>query len=211
MTIEIFTIVKNGEYILPLYLEHYRKNFPDCVINIFDNNSTDKTVSLCKNAGCIVKRFPEFDLSKQQYLNNNVWKSSTADWVIVCDVDELAQINQSDIENLNPDINVIQFRGYNMLDVYNDKDPKLFNHGFPSPAYDKCLMFKPTLKEIGYMHGAHLVDPKPNPVYSKLQYKMYHYNKSWFTLNNFIAKHSLTSVRDLKTVYNLALKDKVSL
>jgi glycosyltransferase involved in cell wall biosynthesis len=211
MKVEIFTIVKNGQYILPHYLKHYKKCFPGCVINIFDNNSIDDSVRICRQAGAIIKNFPKFTVALEQQHKNSVWKKSKADWVIVCDQDELVQITSQDLELLPQDINVIKFKGYNMLDIRNENKPELFNYGFHSPTYDKCLMFKPTLLGIEFSIGSHFATPHPNPVCLKDVYKMFHYNKSWFTLNAFIAKHPGASVKDLTTVYNIGLKDKINL
>ena len=209
--VEIFTVVKDGEYILPLYLEHYQNAFPGCVINIYDNNSSDNSVKLCRNAGCVIRNFPDYSFDIEQAHKNSVWKNSTADWVIVCDQDELVQISASDLLQLKSSINVIQFRGYNMLSTGKQKDPKLFDHGFPSQMYDKCLMFKPTITEIGYTLGSHFIAPKPKPTYSQFQFNLYHYNKSWFTLAEFIKRHSPARKEDLITVYKIALKDKIKL
>ena len=57
MKVDIYTVLKNEEELLPFYLEHYKTRFPGCVIHIYDNNSTDQSVSICKAAGCITTLF----------------------------------------------------------------------------------------------------------------------------------------------------------
>ena len=46
--IEIFTVVKDAEDIIDFYIDHYRTAFPDCIINIYDNNSSDNTGKIWK-------------------------------------------------------------------------------------------------------------------------------------------------------------------
>jgi glycosyltransferase involved in cell wall biosynthesis len=207
--IEIFTVIKNGEYILPLYLKHYKEAFPGCNIVIFDNNSTDQSVELCQAAGCVVANFPKFTVEIEQQFKNSVWKKSLAKWVVICDQDELLQITSADLEALPENVNVIKFKGYNMIDVDNKKDPALFTHGSHSETYDKCCMFKPSLKEINFSPGSHFANPIPNAMFSKYQFNLLHYNKSWFTFDNFCEKHSKAFRKDLETVYNISLKSLV--
>lgn len=202
MTVEIYTITKNGEYILPLYLKHYKRAFPSCVINIFDNNSTDETIRLCHEAGCIVQNFPTYDVYHEQSFKNSIWKKSSADWIIICDQDELLQITQEDLE-LMPAIDVVQFKGYNMIDQQNIKDPELFDFAFPSVTYDKCCMFRRKIKEINFSIGSHSCKPEPTPRLSKLEYNLFHYNKSWFTLKAFCKKHGLPETSESQRIYNI--------
>lgn len=202
MKIEIYTIVKNGEYIIPLYLKHYMTAFSGCVINIFDNNSTDRTVAICASAGCVINNFPEYDVFIEQEFKNTIWKNSSADWIIVCDQDELLMITQNDLE-LMPAVNVIQFKGHNMVDQQNLRDPELFTHAFPSETYDKCCMFRKNIQEINYSIGSHHCKPVPIPRLSKLEYNLFHYNKHWFTLKDFCKKHLLPESLESQRIYNI--------
>jgi glycosyltransferase involved in cell wall biosynthesis len=209
MNVEIFTIVKNGEYILPLYLKHYKEVFPGCTIVIFDNNSIDRSVEICQEAGCVIANFPDFTIEKEQKFKNTVWKKSLAKWVVICDQDELLQITNADLEALPENVNVIKFKGYNMVDIDDQKDPSLFTYGFHSETYDKCCMFKPSLKEINFSPGSHFADPVPNALISKYQFNLLHYNKSWFTFEDFCLKHERAFRKDLEAVYNLGLNNVV--
>ena len=74
MKVEIFSVLdyngnKNNEpEMLPMYLEHYTKNFPNSKINIFmcnfPTNYNGSEVSLLKKYGCHIKtiEFPSHDL-----------------------------------------------------------------------------------------------------------------------------------------------------
>jgi len=208
MIVEIFTIVKNGAYILPLYLNHYRKLFPNCIINIFDNNSTDNSVQLCRAAGCKIHRFPVYDVYREQAHKNNVWKKSKADWVIVCDQDELIHV---DLNKIPSNVNVIQFKGYNMMDVTGVEDVRLFTWGSPCQMYDKCVMFKPSLGEINYSIGSHFTSPAPAAVYYKYKFRLLHYSKIWFTLKNLRSNFPTADIKDIEKIYNISLKGVINL
>lgn len=214
MKVEIYTVVKDAMYILPYYIEHYKSSFPGCKINMFDNGSTDGTIEYCLEHGCTVTPFLEFKVyireDIHQKLNNNIWKTSDADWIIVCDVDELIQITEDQVLKLDPKINIIHFKGYNMVDKFNLKDPTKFNYGFPSLPYDKCCMFTRGVGEINYTQGAHECKPT-KPVYSKHQFKLLHYNKCWFNVQEFLKWHSKGPKAVIENIYNNATKklDKV--
>lgn len=198
MKVEIFTVLKNAEYILPLYLKHYRECFPNCVINIFDNNSEDSGIALCREASCKIETFPIYNEPNLQYFKNNIWKNSKAKWVIVCDVDELLQINHIDLKELDCDI--VQGLGYNMVDFKEVLYPDLMEYGVASRPYDKCILFKPSIENINYDMGAHDCHPK-YVTYSKNKYKLLHYNKSWFNVQSFCNKHKLERTPEIENLY----------
>lgn len=205
MRVEVFTVVKGGGYILPYYLKHYRSVLPNAIINIFDNGCTEEEIVLCKNAGCNIIKvsypdyLPEF-VARETIHKNNIWKNTSADWVIVCDQDELLQISEADIEALACDI--VQFKGFNMVDIRNERNPELFTHGFESETYNKCSLFRPRIGDINYMPGAH--DCKPlQGVVNKLNYKLLHYNRSWFSEEAFGKKHGQAN----KSIYKQLAKN----
>ena len=192
MLVEIYTVVKNGEYYLPLYLKHYQTSFPGCIINIYNNNSTDTTVKLCREAGCIIYPFPVYTEFLLQDFKNNIWKSSKAQWIIICDVDELAQVTYLDLEKLG-NTNILKFEGYNMIEKENKGKLELYKFGYPSIPYNKAAMFKKSVKEINYALGAHTCKPV-NPIYSKGKYKLLHYKKVWANFKNFSEHITVPSV-----------------
>ena len=123
-------------------------------------------------------------------LKNNIWKNSDADWIIVCDIDELLQITENNIQLLPVDVNVISTKGYNMIDL-NDEKLLLEElvYGVYAPPYSKKIMFKNKhILEINYQIGAHLANPFPNPVYSIEEFNLLHYNKGMFTLDSMCEK-----------------------
>lgn len=184
--IEIFTVVKDAEDIIDFYIDHYRTAFSDCIINIYDNNSSDNTVKICKEKGCNMFVFPEYTEFKLQELKNNVWKKSKADWVIICDVDELLQITEEDLKQLPESCTAISTKGYNMISSGPTTDWQSLTKGTHSHMYSKSVMFKPqSIKEINYCIGAHMCRPTPNFNYSKEVFKLLHYSKNYMCIENF--------------------------
>lgn len=186
LKIEIFTVIKNDAKILPLFIQHYRERFPGCVINVFDNHSTDEGVELCLNAGCNVGVFDEYTEPLLQEFRNNIWKQSDADWVIVCDANELLDISAQDIAALPAQFNVIHADYYNMVDITGDgSDYAGLTYGCPTYPASKCVMFKKSsIKEMNYSIGAHSCNPKPAAYYSE-PFKLWHYEPTTMTYQNF--------------------------
>jgi glycosyltransferase involved in cell wall biosynthesis len=185
--IEIFTVVKDAEDIVEYYINHYRTAFPGCIINIYDNNSKDKTVEICKAYSCNVFNFPKYTEFLLQDFKNGVWKKSSADWVIVCDIDELLQITLEDLQVLDPECNAISTIGYNMISSSPTIDWSSLTQGSYSKMYSKSVMFKPqSIKNINYCIGAHMCNPSPKFVYSKKIFNLLHYSKNYLCIENYI-------------------------
>jgi glycosyltransferase involved in cell wall biosynthesis len=98
MKIDVFTTCYNEQIILPYFLKHYKKFANN--ITVYDNMSTDNSVKIMNEYGVNVIQFDtngKFEESVLMNIRNNCWKNSDADWVIVCDTDEL--IYHEDIIN----------------------------------------------------------------------------------------------------------------
>ena len=52
--VTIYTLTYNEEAMIEFFINHYRKRFPNCQINIFDNYSTDETIKIAKKNDCNV-------------------------------------------------------------------------------------------------------------------------------------------------------------
>ena len=141
MNITIYTIAYNEEFMLPFFIKWYKDKFSDCKIVIYDNYSTDNTVQIALDNNCEVIQYDTNNqLSDSKYLEikNNCWKDATTDWVLVCDVDELLDINSS---LLNTDQTLFKSKGYNMCNVENIDNILDIKYGIESSAYDKVLCF----------------------------------------------------------------------
>jgi glycosyltransferase involved in cell wall biosynthesis len=147
-TVELFTMAYNEEWMLPKMVEFYRSRVPDIVINVYDNGSTDRTVEVAKDLGCLVHYWDtngEIRDDKLVEFKNTVWKGSNAKFVVVCDVDEWVEIKDWYLSG-----GWIQSEGYDMIDDQN---------GVRNPLYDKICVFSPEIQDINYTLGAHGAQP----------------------------------------------------
>lgn len=180
--ITIYTMAFNEEVFLQYMIDHYRERFPNCNIVLYDNESTDNTVNIAKLNNCKIINFStnnEIDDDKIKKLKNNCWKSSNTDWVLICDLDELLDINQESLKKEEENgATIIRSEGWTMVNMEDNLDLKNIKHGYRSQsetAYDKCMLFnKKYINEINYLPGAHQCSPKGNVKYGNI-YKMYHY------------------------------------
>lgn len=173
MNIEPFILCYNEEKMVRHTLNHY---LTFCnKITIYDNNSTDLTLDILKKEYPqvnVISYNSENQLNDQKYLEikNNCWKQSTADFVIVCDMDELLyhkhlyhilkQIKREQIAVPNVD-------GYNMISDFFPDNCQIpiteqIKTGWPAQSFNKNIIFNPQwLKEINYGPGAHTCNPVP--------------------------------------------------
>jgi glycosyltransferase involved in cell wall biosynthesis len=165
MTIEIFAICYNEERILPYFLRHYQQFGP---VTIFDNYSTDNSVSIALEAGATVIQYDSNGfLNDKIYIQikNTCWKKSKADWVIVVDCDEF--VYHPDLLKIlqNSDFTAFTPRWYEMFSedfpVTSGQIYDEVKQGYE--AWPKLNLFRPTeLTDINYEIGCHLAHPKGN-------------------------------------------------
>lgn len=178
--ITIHTLTYNEELIIEFFIQHYRKNFPNCIINIFDNESTDKTVEIAKSYNCnIITYKTNNTLSDLEYLKikNNCWKNATTEWVVVCDCDELLELNENDLLNeINNDTTIIKPEGYSLMNNNERINLDSMNFGFRDFGFDKCVMFdSKKINEINYSPGGHSCSPIGIVKYNFKKYRLLHY------------------------------------
>ncbi len=185
--VTIYVVTYNEEAMIEFFINHYRKNFPDCTINVYDNFSTDRTREIAESMGCVVHTFETdgFDDSANVALKKEKWKTATTDWVIVCDCDELIEINQNDLL-LESELGyeIILFEGYTLMNnKTKEVDLNNLKYGFRDYSYDKYYLFnRNKIIDIGYNYGCHRsnnnapVAISGNPkIGSSKVYKAYHY------------------------------------
>lgn len=178
--ITIFTMAYNEADAIEYMINHYRSRFPNCEIVVYDNDSTDDTAKLALNNGCKVIPFStnnEIDDEKIRQLKNNCWKSAETDWVLVCDIDELLDINSDQLstEDKN-DVSIVCSEAYSLVNMNDDLDFHNMKYGIRDVMYDKHYLFnKNKVNEINYNHGAHKSSPVGNIKFSDKKYKLFHY------------------------------------
>lgn len=170
LIIELYVLCFNEEKMI-LHSLNYYSQFCSKII-IIDNQSTDNSILLAEKFENIEVRSlftgNEFVEDVLTYSRNNCWKGSKADFVIVCDMDELLY-DENLIEKLiiakQKNISIPKIQGYNMIcDYFPDNYEKLITnqiqYGVRTTRFDKNIVFDPKqVKEINYRPGAHLCNP----------------------------------------------------
>ena len=116
--------------------------------------------------------------------------------------DDMQSINEKAAYSMGYDIG----KTIKSYDINDQKDPKLFTHGLSAGMYCKACLFRPSIEDINYTPGAHGFKPDPKYKVSKFQYRLFHYNKSWFNLENFYICHSFHPKEVVKDLYLKSLE-----
>lgn len=161
-------------------IDHYRERFPGCRIVVYDNMSTDNTVKIALANGCEVIPYDTGgELQDRRYveIKNSCWKDASTDWVLVCDLDELLDINKAELkteENLGT--SMVRCEVYDMINMENNLDIHSMKYGVRSPIPSKFFLFnRKFIREINYEPECHECNPIGTIAYSNKTYKAYHY------------------------------------
>lgn len=173
MTIDCHFIGWNESETIHLTIRHYKSFCRN--VYYYDNFSTDNTRDIAEREGAIVRMFGiEGQLNDQEYLKvkNNVWKGSNADWVIVCDADEILQIPAFE-EN----VTILRTQGFNMFSNNIPRETWTeVNNGIKDDNYSKLICFNPkAITEMGYIFGCHEARPQGQIRYSENINVLLHY------------------------------------
>lgn len=85
-------------------------------------------------------------------------------------------MDYNDLDDITKDEYIIRVEAWQMVNLEDEfTGYGELTHGYRLPLYDKCMMFRPRLKEINYEIGAHKCNPVPTVKKSDRNYKMYHY------------------------------------
>lgn len=227
--IHYYSLCWNEEKILPFVLDYY-SSFCGKLL-IMDNESDDNSISIIesyKNAQ--VESYSSKDeIRDDLYLEikNNIWKQSKgkADWVIVCDIDEILYH-----PNLEEVLKRIKKEGYSIIKPYGFD---MYSRSFPQKSLfevrtgvadfrhlRKCIIFDPNLiDEINFKAGCHKCYPLGKvKIYSDPNFKLLHYknldldyllfrNKrfkerlSQFNIENKLGKHYLIEEQNIASKY----------
>jgi len=171
--VHLYTLTYNEEEILPFFFQHY-----EGVVDkffIYDNNSTDGTIEICKkrkNTKVIKwdsnKKLNEFKLTE---MRNTIWKKSKGkcDFVIMCDADEFLYFPSMTMlfrMLKRKKYSVVKPTGYGMV---SKKFPAFgferitdqVTRGFRAPLMDKCVVFNPNvITDMNFSLGSHYCMPE---------------------------------------------------
>ena len=178
--ITIYTITYNESLLIQFMIDHYRSRFPDCRIVVYDNMSTDETVKIALANGCEVIPFDtdnQYQDRRLMDIKNSCWKEAKTDWVLMCDLDELLDINEAELKmEEDSGTSIITPEGYNMVDMKDGSGIADMKYGARCDGLDKfCLFNKKFINEINYGIGCHECNPQGSIAYSNKPYKLYHY------------------------------------
>lgn len=182
MKIEAHILAWNEQDIIGLVIKHYQK-FCDKIV-IHDNHSKDKTRKIAESMGCEVRPFGNkfFDDQENMNLKNNCWKDSDADWVIVCDCDEVlfcmptTERRICEIEQ-QKGTTIFRTQGWQIMSDEMPKEGLLeITNGYEFNNYSKSIIFNPkAITEINYNPGAHRCNPVGDVVWSDEILYVLHY------------------------------------
>lgn len=187
MIIHAHILAFNEEKILPFTLDYY-SNICEKIF-IYDNNSTDKSDEIYATYPkvTVIKWFSNNEINENNYINikSNAYRqhSRKADWVIVCDCDEILYHPRL-LDKLeyykNNGITVPKINGHDMVSkdfpAYDGQPitDKIKTGSEVYPPFCKHIIFNPIL-DVQYGIGAHSFQAK-NAVYSNSpELKLLHY------------------------------------
>lgn len=196
--ITVHTITYNEEVLIQFMIDHYRTRFPGCRIIIHNNMSTDNSVKIALANRCEIVPFDTGNqINDLRYLDvkNNCWKDASTDWVLICDTDELLDINSDELKmEENSGTSIIRSEGYDMVSMDENLDIAGMKFGARDEAHDKSYLFnKKLISEINYDIGCHICNPTGKIVYSQKVYKLYHYCMVNYALS--VEKYKLYGTR----------------
>ena len=198
----IFILCHNEQTLIEQTLIHYRTNFPTSSIIIFDNDSTDHSVSIALKYKCKVFTWNSHCIDDEKFIRikNNCWKMiPDNEWVIMIDMDEWLCITESELmEEDAAGTTLLNVEGCNMIGNSEKVDLSDINlheirQGVRNWKWEsKRLCFKKgPIKEMNYHHGAHECSPVGNIVYSQKTYinKHMEYLGLPFIIDKFKKRH----------------------
>ena len=184
--IQLYLYCYNEELIIENTILHYKKMFPTIQITILDNESTDKSAEIARNLGCTIKTIDTgniLNIFTFHNIRNELWRTSSADWIIICDMDEYLCMNQKDLDDEEKNgTTLIKTQGYNMVGdshspVLDDIKIGEIDKGFKDNHYSKTICFNRNfIHHMRYGAGGHKCFPVGQRVqYSNKTYPLYHF------------------------------------
>ncbi len=189
MKINIFLLCYNESAILPHTINHYKTQFPSCVITIYDNESTDNSVEIAKALGCHIISFNSNNILDEPmltHIRNSCWKTITDGIIIVADMDEYICITEAELmEEIDVGTTILTILGINMIGESQTVDlsdidlqliRKYVDDDKISPESKSLCFLRESITEMNYSVGAHQCEPQGKVKYSVKTYYNKHMN-----------------------------------
>lgn len=221
--VHYYAVCWNEVDFLPFMIKHYDNSINE--FHIFDNESSDGSIEfLSTNNKIHIHTFStnnQKDLSKQMQIKNTMWKHSRgkADYVIVCDIDELLYPKEGSLNDyfnslkLN-NISIIKPAGYDMVSKEYPKTsiPLLnqVNKGInANEFFSKSILFDPhKIIDINYGPGSHQCYPVGK---IKYDYSALLLHFKYLSLNHLLNRiHAYKKRGSDKTEKNISVHYKYS-
>lgn len=186
MNIDLHFIGFNESETIHLTIKHYQQFCRK--VYYYDNFSTDNTREIAEAMGCDVRMFGVAgQLNDAEYLKvkNNCWKGSDADWVIVCDADEILTTPERiyrmsqycSLLKTGNEPTIFKTEGFNMFSnsLPTESWDEIFT-GIQDDNYSKLCIFNPNaITEINYVYGCHQANPVGRVKFSNDTLHLLHY------------------------------------
>lgn len=188
MDVNIFLLCYNEELIIQYTINHYKNRFPNCIITIYDNMSTDNSELIAKNNNCNVIKFNtngvDNELIKKNIINT-CWKDINKGWIIVADMDEWLDIDMNIlIDEYNKGTTILSIHGCDMIGesdsiLLDDIELNSINKYIDNPYLSKNICFlREKIINMNYNTGHHKCKPCSNKLikFSDKIYNLKHMN-----------------------------------
>ena len=184
MVVELITFCYNEKVLLHFAIDYWRK-FADKV-TIVDNLSDDGSVEFLNEYPDYIRVLPNDTQGKinndiLRNIKNNIWKTSTADFCVVCDLDEflVAKDIKSEFEKMiEGNYTVCTPRCFTMMSESTPQYNGQLLHEIRPFAYEsasKTIILRPKyIKEMNYSIGAHDAHPEGYVKYYKGDIYLFH-------------------------------------
>ena len=140
MQVNLFTTTYNNESLIKDFVEFYRERVPNIIINVYDINSTDKTVEIAKELKCNVRDYNHFYTCKNIW-KNECWKYIPTDCVVICNINEFIDLQPNIFQNCS----LVMCKGYDITNI------KTLTTDKRNTDFDKICIFDPhVIKNINF-------------------------------------------------------------
>ena len=202
----IFIFCHNESVLLPHAIEHYRNYFPQSIITILDNESSDGSPEIAHQLGCQVVNITGNMTQLSSNIKNNCW-ANIKDWIVVVDVDEWLCITEQELEHeVQNGTTILQTKVLDMVgESKNEHLTDINLHRIPRYIYNyinKPVCFNSN--DIRYMNYG-LGNPVGRVQYSHRQYVIK--NMVYLGLPYYTKRMTEIYERNLANEYQQALSN----